>query len=85
MSLAARLCPEAACLSGALIKEAIEDLEWGALSSSMTLRMQQSPAQIQLSGHDSGDISIQLPVLYGALTLRACSLPVASACAALLL
>ena len=52
--------------AGALIKEAIEDLEWGALSSSMTLRMQQSPAQIQLSGHDSGDISIQLPVLYGA-------------------
>lgn len=48
--------------TGALIKEAVEDLEWGALSSSVSLDMRNSPAEIHLAGSDTGDISIKLPV-----------------------
>ena len=50
-------------------------MEWGALNSSMSLELRQSPAEIIMAASDSGDITIRLPVRMRIEASRLCGAP----------
>lgn len=58
--------------TAALVKEAVEDLEWGALNASMSLELRRSPPEILMSASDSGEITIKLPVSVPAMLSQLC-------------
>lgn len=51
-----------ACAAGALLKEAVEDLEWSSGSQSIALYIKRSPPQITLCAQGLGELLIALPV-----------------------
>ena len=50
------------CLAGALLKEAVEDLEWSSGSQSIALYIRRSPPQITMCAQGLGELLIALPV-----------------------
>ncbi|KAK9820866.1 hypothetical protein WJX81_006622 [Elliptochloris bilobata] len=58
---------------GAMMKEVIDDMEWGAVSKSVEVLMQRSPPRIVLSSRGIGGLLITLPV--GQLTSVQCATP----------
>lgn len=44
------------------MKEVVDDMEWGAVSKSVELLLQRSPARVVLSSHGIGGLLITLPV-----------------------
>ena len=50
--------------AGALLKEAVEDLEWSSGSQSIAVYIKRSPTQITMSAQGLGELLIALPVSY---------------------
>ena len=50
------------CVAGALLKEAVEDLEWSSGSQSIALCIRRSPLQITMCAQGLGELLIALPV-----------------------
>lgn len=53
-------------MTGALLKEAVDDLEWASGGSAVQLHMRRDPPLVTLSAHGAGDLKITLPVRNGA-------------------
>lgn len=62
------------------MKEVIDDMEWGAVSKSVELLMQRSPAHIALSSAGIGGLVITLPVRPAACSPACASAPGSDAC-----
>lgn len=56
------LTPTSCLDSGALLKEAIEDMEWAAGGGTVTLTMQRNPPSLAFSAHGPGNLEIRLQV-----------------------
>ena len=50
--------------TGAILKEAIEDLEWAAADGSVRILLKRDPGAVSLSGNSSGSLDIALPVSF---------------------
>lgn len=48
--------------AGALLKEAVEDLEWASGGTSVALLIKRNPVQITMSAQGIGELLIALPV-----------------------
>ena len=48
--------------AGALLKEAVEDLEWSSGSQSIAVYIKRNPTQITMSAQGLGELLIALPV-----------------------
>ena len=49
-------------MTGALLKEAVDDLEWASGGGAVHLHMRRDPPLVTLSAHGAGDLKITLPV-----------------------
>ena len=49
-------------MAGALLKQAVEDMEWAAGNGAVKLTMQQNPPSLSFFAHGPGDLTIRVPV-----------------------
>ena len=58
--------------AGALLKEAVEDLEWSSGGLSVALLIKRNPPQITMTAQGLGELLIALPVSFLTLLWLAC-------------
>ena len=74
------MCQAEARDAGALLKEAVEDLEWSSGSQSIALYIRRNPPQITMCAQGLGELLIALPVSAPLLTVASLSALLVPSC-----